>query len=341
MKKFSRSLHSVLPVVLALACGLAAAPMAAQDTHVHGFTDLRFSSGDRDSSGFKLGQLAFFVTSELAPGFSFLAETVFEYDTDFVVDVERLSASYSVAPWLRFSVGKHHNPIGYWNAAYHHGTLLQPTIDRPIMFLFEDEGGVLPIHSIGLMASGRDISPFHVGYDVLLSNGLGATPAGDNDKNKALTLRVSTQATSAFLVGASGYLDKVSPGVKSIGGNTLLEPVRISMAGAHAVYSGTYLEVRAEYQAMMAHSAGAATHQANLGYGYAGVHVREFTPYARYDALDIGAGNPWLDVPAKHGLVGGLRYDAAATVALKGEYGFLRESGRTKNGLSMQLAVGF
>jgi len=315
--------------------------LQAQDTHVHGFTDVRFSTGARDSSGFKLGQLALFVTSELAPGFSFLAETVFEYQSDFVVDVERLSVSYQVAPWLRFTAGKHHNPIGYWNAAYHHGTLLQPTIDRPIMFLFEDEGGVLPIHSIGLMASGRDISPLHFGYDVLLSNGLGATPAGDNDANKALTVRVSTQATSALLVGTSGYVDRVSPGVVQPGGGTLGEAVQIGMWGGHAVYNGAHLEARVEGQVMTARSASAGTRRANLGYGYAGFRVGEFVPYARYDALAIDVGNPWLDVPSKHALLGGLRYDAAATVAVKGEYGFVRESGRTKNGLSLQVAVGF
>src|SRR3982751_5019269 len=186
---------------LTIAIGVASRRSGAQETHVHGFTDVQFSAGSRDSSGFKLGQLALFVTSELAPGFSFLAETAFEYETDFVVDVERLSVAYAVAPWLRVTVGKHHNPIGYWNTAYHHGTLLQPTIDRPMMFLFEDDGGVLPIHSIGLMASGRDISTLHFAYDVLVSNGLGATPNGDNNRAKAATVRVSTQATSAFLFG--------------------------------------------------------------------------------------------------------------------------------------------
>jgi hypothetical protein len=335
----SRYARAAFCLTLVIAAG--SQPLAAQETHVHGFTDVKFSAGNRDSSGFRLGQLAIFVTSELAPGFSFLAETAFEYDTDFVVDVERLSVAYSVAPWLRFAVGKHHNPIGYWNTAYHHGTLLQPTIDRPMMFLFEDDGGVLPVHSIGLMASGRDISTVHFGYDVLLSNGLGATPKGDNNQAKAVTVRVSSQATTAFLFGASGYVDRVAPGVVSPGGGTTVEPIDIAMYGGHAVFNGSYLELRAEYQMMGARSGTTGTHRANLGYGYAGVRLGELTPYVRYDVLDIAPGNPWLDVPSKHGLLGGLRYDAAATVALKGEYGSLRQSGRARNGLSMQVAVGF
>jgi hypothetical protein len=339
MTIMSRYACSVLWLSLMIAAG--GERLAAQDTHVHGFTDVRFSAGNRDSSGFKLGQLAIFVTSELAPGFSFLAETAFEYDTDFVVDVERLSVAYTVAPWLRLTAGKHHNPIGYWNTAYHHGTLLQPTIDRPMMFLFEDDGGVLPIHSIGLMASGRDISQAHLGYDLLLSNGLGATPKGDNNQAKAFTARVSTQATSAFLLGASGYVDHVAPGVVSPGGGTTIAPIDIAMYGGYAVFNGSPLEVRAEYQMMAARNGATGTHRANLAYGYAGLRFGELTPYVRYDVLDIASGNPWLDVPSKHGLLGGLRYDAAATVAVKGEYGFLREAGRTRNGLSMQIAVGF
>ncbi|HEV7837793.1 MAG TPA: hypothetical protein VGO75_06980, partial [Gemmatimonadaceae bacterium] len=115
----------------------------------------------------------------------------------------------------------------------------------------------------------------------------------------------------------------------------------IGMWGAHAVYNGTYVEARAELQVMSARTATAGRRRANLGYAYTGIRIGEFVPYARYDALDIGAGNPWLDVPAKHGILGGLRYDAAATVALKGEYGFTRERGRTRRGLGVQVAVGF
>jgi hypothetical protein len=209
------------------------------------------------------------------------------------------------------------------------------------MFLFEDDDGVLPIHAIGLMASGRDISVAHFAYDLLVSNGLGSTPRADNDRNKAFTGRVSTQVTSSVLVGASGYLDKVSPGVVSPGGGTLTEPVHIGMYGAHAVYNGADVELRAEVQAMEGRSASAGTRRANLGYAYAGVRFRDFVPYVRYDALDIPAGHPWLDVASRHGILGGLRYDAAATVAIKGEYALLRESGVSKRGLTVQIAIGF
>ncbi len=325
-----------------LACILHGQRLEAQITQLRGFTDLRYSAGSRDSSGFKLGQLGLFATSDLSNGFTFLGETVFEFaENDFVVDIERLSVSYSLHPWLRLSVGKHHNPIGYWNAAYHHGTVLQPTIDRPVMFRFEDEGGVLPIHSIGLMASGRDISTLHLGYDVLLSNGLGANPHGDNNGAKAVTVRLSTQATSALLVGVSGYADRVSAGVVGPGGDTLAEPLRLDMHGAYAVYNGKRAEVRAEFQRMRVRTASLGVRNTNLGYAYAGFRIENFVPYVLYDGRDVSTDDPWLAVPPLHGILGGLRYDAAATVAFKGEYGFIRELGRTNRGVDLQVAVGF
>jgi hypothetical protein len=339
---FSRARAVGCVFVIALASVFNGGRLNAQITQLRGFTDLRYSAGSRDSSGFKLGQLGLFATSDLGNGFSFLGETVFEFDdNDFVVDIERLSVSYSLHPWLRLTVGKHHNPIGYWNAAYHHGTVLQPTIDRPVMFRFEDEGGVLPIHSIGLMASGRDISTLHLGYDVLLSNGLGSNPHGDNNGAKAVTVRLSTQATSELLLGVSGYADRVSAGVVGPGGDTLAEPLRLGMGGAYAVYNGKRAEARAEFQRMRVRTARVGARNANLGYAYAGFRAGNLVPYVLYDGRDVGAGNPWLTVPAQHGFLGGLRYDAAATVAFKGEYGFIRELGSTKRGLGLQVAVGF
>jgi hypothetical protein len=49
--------------------------------------------------------------------------------------------------WL----GRFHSPSRYWNAIYHHGQFLQTSISRPFLEQFEDDGGVLPTHSTGLL----------------------------------------------------------------------------------------------------------------------------------------------------------------------------------------------
>jgi hypothetical protein len=55
-------------------------------------------------------------------------------------------------PATNVVVGRFHSAIGYSNTAYHHGTWLQTTTGRPLLFQFEDQGGILPIHNVRLTA---------------------------------------------------------------------------------------------------------------------------------------------------------------------------------------------
>jgi len=41
------------------------------------------------------------------------------------------------------------------HTAFHHGTWVQTTIDRPRIFEFEDAGGPLPIHNVGVATMGK------------------------------------------------------------------------------------------------------------------------------------------------------------------------------------------
>jgi len=60
--------------------------------------------------------------------------------------------------------------------------LLQPTISRPLLVKFEDEGGVLPIHNTGLWILGRDIGAMSFGYDFTTGNGIGPNNLVADDK---------------------------------------------------------------------------------------------------------------------------------------------------------------
>jgi hypothetical protein len=337
-----RPRHVLSKAAVALAALLLAAPAAAQETQIRGFTDVVAAAGQRDSTtGFRLGQFDLFITSKLADHISFLGETVFEYDDDFVVDVERVIVAFTPKPYFKIAMGKHHTPIGYWNNAYHHGAMLQPTIHRPEMFRFEDEGGVLPIHTVGLLVSGRDISAAHLGYDLMVGNGSGSTTKGDNDRAKSYTAAVHAQVTTDFLVGASVYSDDIAPGTARPGGGQLTQPVRQEMGGAHIVYDGAHGELRAEWQHIRVHTPGTTPNDADAGYAYAGVRLGNFVPYGRYDVIDLRDGNPWLAVPSMHGGLLGLRYDVATSVVVKGEYGVRRAGGATARTLELQVAIGF
>ena len=52
------------------------------------------------------------------------------------------------------AVGRYHTAIGYYNNAYHHGKWLQTAAERPHIYDFEDSGGLLPIHNVGVSVSG-------------------------------------------------------------------------------------------------------------------------------------------------------------------------------------------
>ncbi|MBI5040750.1 MAG: hypothetical protein HZB57_06020 [Gammaproteobacteria bacterium] len=71
-------------------------------------------------------------------------------------EIARLQAGWRFTPQTTLWAGRFHNPQGYWNTQYHHGTYLQTSISRPGIERFDDEGGVLPSHFIGLQLDGTE-----------------------------------------------------------------------------------------------------------------------------------------------------------------------------------------
>ncbi|MBI5461467.1 MAG: hypothetical protein HY941_04695 [Gammaproteobacteria bacterium] len=71
-------------------------------------------------------------------------------------EIARLQAGWRFTPQTTLWAGRFHNPQGYWNTQYHHGVYLQTSISRPGIERFDDEGGVLPSHFIGLQLDGNE-----------------------------------------------------------------------------------------------------------------------------------------------------------------------------------------
>jgi hypothetical protein len=324
--------------------GTLANSAQAQDTQLHGFVDVTAATSDRgsDHSAFGLGQYDFYLTSKLAEKISFLGESVFEFDDDFVVDVERIVLTFEPSPLFRVGVGKHHTPFGFWNNAYHHGALMQPTIERPTMLLFEDDGGILPIHTTGLLLAGRDFSPLHLGYDVMIGNGIGSTPVSDNDDHKSLTVSAHSQITSVFSVGASGYFDHISPGSATLGGGTLTSTVSQRMLGGFLAYLSPTLEVLSEYQGVRNTLSAGPGGTTTAWYVYGGYRLGRLVPYFRYDQLDFPSNDPYF-VPDDLSLsLIGARYDLAATATIKLEVRHRHlDSDGASTEVAAQAAIGF
>ena len=127
--------------------------------NIRGFGDVGLYGGNQkgQTTSFSLGELDLFITSHMSEKFKFLTELVFEVhkDNEFEEDLERVLLEYSYNDYLQLAAGRFHTDIGYYNTAYHHTTWFQTTTNRPFLFQFEDEGGILPIHNVGVSASGQ------------------------------------------------------------------------------------------------------------------------------------------------------------------------------------------
>jgi hypothetical protein len=289
-----------------------------------------------------LGQYVFFVTSPLAEHISFLGETTFQFNSGFQATIERVVVTFSPSSYFRVSAGRLHTPIGYWNNTYHHGTLVQPTIDRPVMFLFENRRGVLPIHTTGVQVGGRDISPLHLGYDIMVGNGIGSSPTTDNDRSKSYTVSVHSQITSALRVGASFYGDHIAAGTPNLAGIPMTQGVSQRMLGGFAVLQGSQYELLAEYQHSRNRADSLGPTVTHAFYAYGGYRFGDLVPYARYDRLRFPAGDLYYtDDDVRLGIVGA-RYDFSPQITGKAE---LRRRTTTSAGtfteVAAQIAVGF
>src|ERR1700674_3137659 len=217
---------------------------------IRGFSDvtLHGSNLKGDHTSFSLGQVDLFVTSDVSEKLKFLSEVVFEAgrDNSFGVDIERLLLTYSFGDILNVGVGRFHSAIGYYNTAYHHSTWLQTTTGRPFLFQFEDQGGILPIHNVGMTASGRIPSgALGLHYVAEVGNGrasrfpLTEEPVQnkvDENNHKAfnLALFARPQALSGLQVGFSFYRDLLTPAGAPKIGETIL--------AAHAILTRSTFE---------------------------------------------------------------------------------------------------
>jgi len=337
----------------------SAAPHAMAETKISGFSDVTFESTNAShkdpstnekvndkTSQFFLGDIDIFLASSLGDNFSWLSESVFAAggDNNSVLDVERLLVKYSPSDLFNVSVGRFHTALGYWNDTYHHGRWFQTPITRPSVYLFEDEGGILPVHSVGVEIRGLFKSRF--GYIFNLANGRGPTSDlvqinHDADSQKAINLLLYYNTPlDGLRIGAGLYKDFIPENKTPLNpdgsGFALHGKASESIVDAHLVYKAHQVEFLNEYHQI--------THlyKANPSNGFTDNTVKTttkitaiysqlaytlrdvYSPYFRYESITGDADNsdPYLAVAKglKHGTnILGVRFDASDTVSLKAE----------------------
>lgn len=289
--------------------------------------------GNDTAQHFALGNLDFFLTSRLSERLSFLSEIAFEFEEDGenFLDVERLLASYDATDWLRVTVGRTHTPIGYWNITYHHGTWLQTTVERPLLFEFEDDDGILPVHAVGLELSGYfNTTVGSVGYTLNAGNGrssISEVVQNANDLNDtkmfAGMLTYAPEAMPGLTVGANALVDSIPDDpAPPLPFAPRLRGMDEQIAGGFLAYTLDPIELLIEGQWVRhrdretddtAHSAG--------GYAQLAYRVGAFKPYYRFEWVGISsrdrfyARTPGAEDTQLH--LAGVRWDLQEFAALK------------------------
>ena len=371
MKAMENKLESIQTELTQLTSGMAKRSSAEDGLPIHGFMDVGFATNswgtDAGPMGFYGGALSFYLAPHFGDRVKALAEPIFEVTPEGVVaaDLERLQIAYTFSDAATLWAGRFHTPYGYWNTAFHHGAQIQTSVLRPRFLDFEDKGGILPAHMVGLWDTGK----FKAGegkltYDVFAGNGpkiagdtLDVNFAGDNNH----------QALVGFNLGYefAGNMDGLRLAVHGIRGDvdsynaptppsppTLLNKTGLNMVGGSAVYLSDAWEVMSEYYSFndKDKSGSSGTHKSKAGYLQVATTFNRLTPYVRVERTILDQTDNYFRVQASGQSYArqalGLRYNLDQRAALKFELlnsSFKAES-RAAVGyrsLFIQYAIGF
>jgi hypothetical protein len=345
---------------------IANQPEEDRGLDMHGFADVGFSAaGQGHPTGANIGNVDFYLT----PRFSDRVKSLFELNFEccdngsITTDLERMQIGYTVSDWLTLWAGRFHTPFGYWNTAFHHGAQLQTTILRPQFLEFEDSGGILPAHTVGLWATGaaRTLGG-RFGYDFYVGN---APTIKLADPNVA-----GTGTLDPGLAGAGGRAPTFGGNLHysfggplqglSIGAHALTSKVvdsattpdwtRLNMFGPWFTYLEGSWEVLGEQYTFRNRDLNGNTgsHSSNAGYAQVGRQFGLWTPYVRYETASLDQTDAYFAQQQQgrsyRRLVSGLRYDLNPRTAFKLEAQRTRLTDRDLsdfNELLGQLAIRF
>ena len=319
---------------------------------IQGFADVNYraSNGRGTTNAFSLGQLDLFITSQLSEKFSVVSELIMEAkrDNSFEFEIHRLLLRYAMNDYLNLSAGRYHTGIGYYNTAFHHGSYFATAANRPFLFAFESQGGVLPLHNVGVSATGRIPSgTLGLRYIAEVGNGRSARSAADRavqtafDENNGKSYNLGVIARPDWLpglqTGFSFYRDRLTP--------SAAPNVDQRIMAAHVVYQSPHYEWLNE-AVFIRHKPEGAGSVASYTPGFYTQFARRFgkaQPYVRYQYVNA-AGRDFLlrDIGRRNGPSFGLRYDVTNYAAFKAQYDRTERRGLSAlDELILQLAFTF
>lgn len=331
---------------------------------LHGFADVGAAQTRHaqpgQHAGFAVGSLDLYLTPELGANVKTMVEVNFGVSRSgkTEVDIERAQIGYAFNDLLTLWLGRFHTPFGYWNMAFHHGAQIQTSILRPRLLEFEDDGGILPVHTTGLWATGGlRWGPGRLVYNVYAGNGtrisdgtLNPNTGGDDNTNKVVGLGL----TYRFL-GALAGLEAGVNGSRQIvnaydGADVITSRTRVGTLGAHMVYASDEWETIAEYYRWRNQDLGGGRdlHYSAASYAQIGRTLADrWTPYYRFEKATLDQSDTYFAAQAngrsytRHVL--GLRLNVDPRAAVKFEVNRTSDEGigHSVDELRFQYAISF
>ena len=336
------------PPVIETAADVPGEPNDRWSLHVLGDVDFFHRPARNAPNRFALGELDLFATARVASRVSLLAEGVLELDnTDGTaavpIGIERLLLRFRGNDYFNVDAGIYQTAIGYYSTAALRGAWFQVAATRPILYSFEDDGGFLPLHNMGIDIHGDIPSgPLGLHYIVQAGNARnfrtsprplpepGASPdpaatAFSNNIGLNLALRAHPRVLPGLEIGYTNYRDRLSP-YDGIWMDRRIQAV-------HAVYAANRIEflnevVRSKVTHPLTRDSSITSFYSQLAYR-AG---RDWQPYVRYEwsnVIGVPASSPSeSDTDSDRGylwyksaVLAGARRDLSRLVALKFQLG--------------------
>jgi len=324
------------------------------------FGDAGAQSVSHDPDTFFFGSLDLFATAQLSKKITTLGELLFiaENDNSITVDVERLFFRYRQNRYFTATAGRYHSWVGYYNSAFNKAELLETTTDRPFMYDFDDNGGVLPMQDVGVNLTGNIPSgKLGLNYVVEFGNGrawgLNTEPAQSNqDANNSKSINgglfIRPRKYSGLQAGFSLRHDNLTIPGPSIGE---------TIATAHVVFNDGKYEILNEAALIKHDEIGISEFNTNAFYTQWSRAFRQYRPYFRYQYFNAPSTDPvWaFSQPSNFapayvsGFVGringpsvGVRYNFNENAAIKFQYDRIQlRNLPAATGLTSQVAFSF
>lgn len=346
-------------------------PPSYPNLQFHGFGDIDYVAANRSANinaqttgvnynnpggsaagsynSFLLGEFDLFLTSQLAENLSVLNETVIGAgsDNEWGLDIERLELQWRPKDWFNVDVGRFHTALGYYNTAFHHGTWFQTAVARPSFLEYEDSGGLLPVHTVGLSINGNIPSgKWNLAYFIEVGNGRAYTTHGNPvqniiDGNGFKAVNFSLLAKPDWFpggqFGAGIYHDIVTP--DGLARTDELIP------NAHIVYHNSAWELMLEGFLIRHKPLNESAHYSPMAYAQISRKFGLFTPYGRFTYVNASTQDMiYTSILNQGGLHCGpslgLRYDVSSFVALKAQYDYMIDTNQ-KDGSALTLQAAF